>query len=335
MLLYTTSYGRAGLLGNPSDGYFGKTISLTMAEFPAQITIYESPEIHLVPNIEDNGDFDSLEQMVNEIDRFGYYGGVRLVKATCRQFFKYCQAHDIVLPKRNFTLRYKTTVPQLVGLGGSSAICTATLKALMRFYEVTEIPQPLTPTLCWRAETDLGINCGLQDRVIQMYSGLMYMDFDEDYFKQHDHGIYERLDPALLPPIYMAYDPNRAEFSGIYHHKLRVLYEGHKQDIVAAMGEFADIARQGKEAILHQNHAELERLINANFDLRCKVLNVAEENARMVMAARSAGASAKFAGSGGAIIGTYHSDEMLQQLRLKLGDIGCTVITPHVVPAES
>ncbi len=101
------------------------------------------------------------------------------------------------------------------------------------------------------------------------------------------------------------------------------------------MGEFADIARQGKEAILRQNHAELERLINANFDLRCKVLNVAEENARMVMAARSAGASAKFAGSGGAIIGTYHSDEMLQQLRLKLGDIGCTVITPHVVPAES
>ena len=74
--------------------------------------------------------------------------------------------------------------------------------------------------------------------------------------------------------------------------------------------------------------------INANFDLRCKVLNVAEENARMVMAARSAGASAKFAGSGGAIIGTYHSNEMLQQLRLKLGDIGCTVITPHVVPPE-
>lgn len=330
MLIHCTSYGRAGLLGNPSDGYHGKTISLAMADFPATVTIYESPEIHLTPNVEDNDDFDSLEAMVHEIERFGYYGGLRLVKATCRQFFKYCRINDIEIPSKNFTLRYKSTVPQLVGLGGSSAICTATLKALLKFYEIDKIPLPIAPTICWRAENDLGIRCGLQDRVIQMYNGLLYMDFNEDYFSKHDHGIYEPLSPSLLPPIYMAYDPNRAEFSGIYHQKLRVLFEEKKHDIVSAMSEFADIAQQGKEAILKKDHKKLNELINANFDLRCRVLNVAEANAHMVEVARKAGASAKFAGSGGAIIGCYESPEVFKKLQDNLKAIGCAVIAPAI-----
>lgn len=301
-----------------------------MADFPATVTIYESPEIHLTPNEADNDDFDSIERMVLEIDRFGYYGGLRLVKATCRQLFRYCKAHDIPIPERNFTLRYKSTVPQLVGLGGSSAICTATLKALLQFYEIDAIPQDMLPTLCWRAENDLGIRCGLQDRVIQIYNGLMYMNFNEPYFNTHEHGIYERLDPKLLPPIYLAYDPDRAEFSGIYHQKLRVLYEEKKHDIVTAMSEFADIARQGRDALITHNHAELKRLIDANFDLRCRVLNVAESNARMVYTARRSGASAKFAGSGGAIIGTFESPAMFNALKADLEATGCKVLVPTI-----
>ncbi|MBR0457746.1 MAG: hypothetical protein IJJ26_00780, partial [Victivallales bacterium] len=187
MITTCTSYGRCGLLGNPSDGYFGKTISLAMADFPATVTIYESPEINLLANDEDSGTFRSFDAMVQEIDHFGYYGGIRLLKATCRQFFAYCQEHDIPLPKRNFTMRYSTTVPRLVGLGGSSAICTATLKALEAFYEVSNIPIELAPTICWKAEQALGIQCGLQDRVIQIYNGLVYMNFNEEYFKKHEH----------------------------------------------------------------------------------------------------------------------------------------------------
>ena len=90
MITRVTSYGRAGLLGNPSDGYFGKTIALGLLDFPAQVTIYESPEIRIEHNREDNSEFADLDSMVREIERFGYYGGVRLVKATIRQFVKYC-----------------------------------------------------------------------------------------------------------------------------------------------------------------------------------------------------------------------------------------------------
>ena len=44
MLIKTTSFARAGLLGNPSDGYFGKTISFAFSNFSAELTMYETPE---------------------------------------------------------------------------------------------------------------------------------------------------------------------------------------------------------------------------------------------------------------------------------------------------
>ena len=34
MLIRTRSHARAGFLGNPSDGYFGKTISFAFATSP-------------------------------------------------------------------------------------------------------------------------------------------------------------------------------------------------------------------------------------------------------------------------------------------------------------
>ena len=267
--------------------------------------------------------------MVKEIERFGYYGGIRLVKATSREFFKYCQENGITMPKRNFTLRYKTTVPQLVGLGGSSAICTATIKALQEFYEI-EIPKNIAATLCWKAECDLGIKCGLQDRVIQMYNGVVYMDFNKKYFDEHRFGKYEQLDATKLPKFYLAYDPERAEFSGTYHQKLNDLYSDRKREIAAAMSEFADYARLGKEALEKGDVAELNRLINANFDLRNRVLTVSAKNERMVMTARKSGASAKFAGSGGAIIGLYEDKKMFRHLKADLEAIGCAVLSPTI-----
>ena len=46
------------------------------------------------------------------------------------------------------------------------------------------------------------------------------------------------------------------------------------------------------------------------------------------------GASAKFAGSGGAIVGTYTDDAMFARLEEALGAIGCRVIKPVIVPED-
>ena len=330
MLITKRSYARAGFLGNPSDGYFGKTVSFAFSNFAAELMMYETPELGFIPGDVDDSTFDSPDDLLKDIQLFGYYGGIRLLKAVAKLFFLYCRDRGIELDRRNFTVRYRSDIPRLVGLSGSSAICTAMLKALEEFYGV-EVPLEYAPTLCLEAERDeLGIQCGLQDRVIQMYEGVVFMDFEKELVESTGHGRYERLSLPSLPNLYIAYDPNRAEVSGKYHRKLRVLFEEKKPDILAAMGEFADIAQQGRDAMLSGRTDLLPALVNANFDLRDRIFNVAPANRAMVMTARSAGASAKFAGSGGAIVGTYTDDAQFSRLSAALATIGCQTIRPEI-----
>lgn len=328
MILQTTSFARAGLIGNPSDGYFGKTISCSFENFAATITMYETPELEILPGDVDDHVFPNLDGLVRDVHLFGYYGGLRLLKATAKVFAEHCREHGITLPARNFTVRYSSNIPRLVGLSGSSALCTAMFKALMKFYEVS-VPLELVPTLCLNAEKkELGIQCGLQDRVIQMYEGVVFMDFNRELVEGRGYGVYTPMNPSLLPNLYIAYDPNRAEVSGIYHQKLRVLFEEKKPDVLAAMNEFADLARQMYDALVDGHPEKVPGLMNANFDLRDRIFNVAEANRRMVMTARKTGASAKFAGSGGAIVGTYEDEETYRRLCTALAGIGCSVIKP-------
>ena len=328
------SFARAGFLGNPSDGYFGKTLSFTFANFGVDLRLTESARMRFVPGEVDDAMFDSPEQLVHDLRIYGYYGGIRMLKAVSKLFFEYCMEHGIDFPRKNFTAEYKINVPRLVGLSGSSAICSAMLKALMKFYGVT-IPEAYAPTLCLEAERDeLGINCGYQDRVIQMYNGLVFMDFNRSYVEEHEYGIYERLDPALLPNIYVAYDPNRAEESGKAHKKVKKLFEEKKPDVIAAMAEFADIAQKGRDVLVAGRTDELPALVNANFDLRDSIFNVSDENRRMVKVARNAGASAKFAGSGGAIVGTYGDEEQFTRLSAALREIGCKTLKPTIATTD-
>ncbi len=328
------SFARAGLLGNPSDGYFGKTLSFAFANFGVELNLSESAKMRFVPGEVDDATFESPEQLVHDIRTYGYYGGIRMLKAVAKLFFEYCMARGVPLPRRNFTAEYKINVPRLVGLSGSSAICSAMLKALMRFYGV-ELPAEYAPTLCLEAERDeLGINCGYQDRVIQMYNGLVFMDFDREHLERHGYGRYERLDASLLPNLYVAYDPNRAEESGKAHRKVKRLFEEKRPDVVSAMAEFADIAQRGRDALVAGRPEELSGLIDANFDLRDRIFDVSEENRRMVMVARSAGSSAKFAGSGGAIVGTFEDEGQFARLSAALGEIGCRALKPIVASSD-
>ena len=50
----------------------------------------------------------------------------------------------------------------------------------------------------------------------------------------------------------------------------------------------------------------------------------------MVMTARSVGASAKFAGSGGAIVGTYEDDAQYAALERALAGVGCRTLRPTI-----
>ena len=61
---------------------------------------------------------------------------------------------------------------------------------------------------------------------------------------------------------------------------------------------------------------------------------MSEFDVAMVEAARSVGASAKFAGSGGAIVGHCHDDAMCERLQQVLAPLGCQVITPTIAASD-
>lgn len=330
MILRCQAHPRAGLVGNPSDGYHGKTISFIIRNLSAEVLLWESPELEILPDTRDHSLFKGIGDLAQDVRQHGYYGGIRLLKATVKRFFDYCQKQEHPLHDRNFTLRYRSDIPSQVGLAGSSAIITACLRALMQFYRV-EIPKPVQPGLILSVETEeLGIPAGLQDRVIQVYEGVVYMDFDRAYMREHHHGRYEELDPGLLPPLYIAYRADLAEGTEVLHSDLRARFKQGEPAVLEAIQFWAGLAEQVRDCLVRRDLTPIPSLLNRNFDKRREVCQVSAGNIRMVEAARSVGASAKFTGSGGAIVGTYTDEAMYDALVQKLVPPGVRVFKPVI-----
>jgi glucuronokinase len=331
MIIESRAYARAGLLGNPSDGYFGKTISISVRNFGAHVSLYETPELRIELHEQDQNVFRSIYHLSDSVSSMGYYGGIRLLKAAIKKFCVYCEENSIKLQDKNFTIRYHSSIPRQVGLAGSSAIITATLRALMTFYNV-KIPIEIRPNIVLAAEKDeLGINAGLQDRVAQVYEGCVYMDFNETQMESSGHGIYEMIKPAFLPNLYIAYKVDLTKVSGRVLNDIRTRYEKGDTFVRDTLQQIAGLAVQGKSALIQKDIPKLHKLINTNFDLRRKIMNISESNIEMIETARLCGASAKFAGSGGSIIGIYEDDDMLNRLIIALRKIRARVIMPYVI----
>ncbi|MEW6357731.1 MAG: GHMP kinase [Planctomycetota bacterium] len=330
MIIRKHAYARAGLLGNPSDGYFGKTISLIVRNYRATVTLYESPTLVIVPSQQDHSVFGSLSELVEDVRLNGYYGGVRLIKATIKKFADYCEREGILMEPKNFTVEYESNIPRQVGLAGSSAIITATLRCLMEFYGV-DVAIPLKPNLILSVETDeLGISAGLQDRVIQVYEGVVYMDFARHILETRGHGRYEALDPKLLPPLFIAYRTDLSEESEKVHNDIRARFNKGDRKIVRAMKQFAGFAERGKACLERGDFKEVGRLMDANFDLRSSLYTISERNLDMVMRGRAVGANVKFSGSGGAVIGRYTDERMYQKLVRTYKQGGYRIFKPIV-----
>ena len=331
MIIRYHAYPRAGLIGNPSDGYFGKTIAFAFSNFHAEVILYQTPELEILPAGRDHSRFLSIRDLHNDVRRHGYYGGIRLLKATVKRFFDYCLENHIQIDDRNFTIRYSSNVPTQVGLAGSSAIITACMRSLMAFYQVN-IPKPVLANLILSVENkELGIPAGLQDRVCQVYQGLVYMDFDRDLMQRQGYGRYEELDPGLLPPLYIAYRAELAEGTEVFHNNIRARWERGDTEVVEAMKTWAGLTEQVRELLRKGEREKIGSLIDAGFDLRRSIYDISPSNILMVDTARSTGASAQFTGSGGAIVGVYRDEAMYEELVKRLAAVGVKTLKPAIV----
>lgn len=320
-------YARAGLIGNPSDGYNGKTIAVLVPNYFAEVILYEWEDLEIVPSQDDQSRFSSIQDLATNVQLHGYYGGIRLIKATIKKFLQYCQdRHE--LHDRNFSVRYESSIPRAVGMAGSSGIIVATLRALMDFYEI-EIPISVQPSLVLSVEQqELGIQGGLQDRVVQCFGEPVYMDFSKEAMHENCGlmcGQYHPIAKDKLPAMYVAFDQSAGEPTEVFHNNLRIRFEQGEKAVLTAMAKLANLTEQALQAIDCENHQELAQIIDENFDIRRSICQLPSAQVQMVEIARSVGASAKFAGSGGAVVGTYTDPEMFTRLEQELQTIGCCV----------
>ncbi|MBN1911365.1 MAG: hypothetical protein JW818_16600 [Pirellulales bacterium] len=332
-LIRRRAYARGGLIGNPSDGYFGRTLAFSIRNFFAEVTLYEWDRLEIVTGNSDQSRFGSVDELVHDVRLHGYYGGIRLIRATIKKFVEYCRTRGIPLHGRNFSVRYDSNIPRLVGLAGSSAIIVATMRCLMEFYDLT-IPHEVLPSLVLSVEAEeLGIAAGLQDRVAQVYEGLVYMDFARDKmrtFNGFSCGVYESLDPALLPPLYVAYRADVSSPTETVHNDLRARFERGEPAVLEAMQRLADLTQRARDALLAGQLNQFGPMIDENFEIRRSICRIPTAQVEMVDRARRAGATAKFSGSGGAILGTCPDEATFERLRAELEPINCRVLRPQI-----
>jgi glucuronokinase len=329
--IHTKTWARCGLMGNPSDGFHGKTIAMTIGNFWASAELWESEQLQLIPHpLYDPSSFSCLADLHFVGKREGYYGGSRLLMATCKKFQELCTNNGIALPRKNFTLKYDTNIPRQVGLSGSSAIVTSVFKALMQFYDLTSehISLERQPSFILSVESELGIQAGLQDRVVQVYEGLVYMDFDKAFMTEHGHGRYEQMPRDMFEwvaslPLFLAYESDPSD-SGKIHSTVRARWDAKEPEVLEAMGHFAELTVKAREAVEAKDQGALADLMDENFDTRRRIYGDAclgRNNLQMIEIVRGCGAAAKLPGSGGAVVGLCRSQggaDAMERVRLAL-----------------
>ena len=337
-IIRKTAQARAGLMGNPSDGFGGRALSFTFNEFSSNVVLYEWDRIEILWSQQDKGSFASVDELLEDVKLNGYYGGVRLVKGTVKRFVEYCRMKDLPLHNRTFSVRYETNVPRGVGLSGSSAIVVATLRCLMEFYTI-QIEPRVQASLARSVENDeLGIACGLQDRVAQVYGGLTAMEFGPEFMQPidgYDCGTYRHVDETLLPPLYIAWDLQAAKDSGTVHTPLRLRIQ-QEPKLLDVLREIADLVPRAIRALEAGDSADFHQCVNRNFDLRRKLYTIPDRQLAMIDAARAVGASSKSAGSGGAIVGTLPDDATWTRLQQAFSapDRQWKILRPTIAPRQ-
>ena len=157
---------------------------------------------------------------------------------------------------------------------------------------------------------------------MQAYEGLVYMDFGDGSAGPR----YEPLDPAVLPPLFVAHTASAPRSSGEVHGDLRRRFERGDPRVVEALTEVAALAEAGRGCLLDGDHDRLGELMAANVAARARMIELDPRHLRLIEIARSLGAPANYAGSGGAIVGIVPEGPRADELRDAFATAGCELV---------
>jgi len=287
MRIVATAPGRAGILGNPTDGYGGSVISCTLAE-RAKVVVEDADEMRLTVG-ELSTVLHSPRDYLLKNDRFD------VVRAVL-QFFR---ASDLKL-----AVTITTQIPVQGGLSGSTAILSSLVAAFLAM-RGREVSRHYLAEMVRIIELNyLKIHCGYQDQYMTVFGGINFMDFREKgNYRRLAEEIYATVEPLTdfvsdLP--FLLAHSGLKHVSGHVHLPVRERWLEGERQVVEGYERIAALARRGKRALIEGDWQTLADLINENHRIQDAISPSGERNNRMIEAALANGAlAAKLAGAGG------------------------------------
>ena len=281
---------RINLAGNPSDGYGGAVLSTVVPPLAARVRATVS---HSMTVTGPERSWRSVAELRRETERFGHDGGDRLVTAAVVTLDRFLPpAHR----RPPLHVEWSTTIPRSVGLGGSSAIVVATMRAALGCWGL-EVPAHELAEAALLAETEeLGIAAGLADRVAQVWGGTVLTDL---------RGPVPRISPVAVQGgarVTLVWNEAAAGPSGRYHRDLRARVDAGEPGLAASMAELAAQADAAADALAAGDRAAFADAVDASLRVRCDLGPVPAPALEPVAALRATGAAVNFAGSGGALV---------------------------------
>jgi galactokinase/mevalonate kinase-like predicted kinase len=321
-MIRSTAPGRAGIVGNPTDGYGGTVVSSSLAE-RAMVSLTAAAETRL--------DVCGQRETIRSREDLRLTGGYTdIAKAVLTMF-------EGSILDRSFHLEAATSIPMRAGLAGSTAMITAILGAVLRLLEIDLNRYQIAEATRKIEFETMGVTCGFQDQYMAAFGGLNCLDFrGKDPHAAGQEPIFAMVEPlaAHIPelPALLA-NTGVQHHSGTVHKGLRERWIEGEPAVVQGYVRIADLAREAKKALLNQDWECLGAAMNENHAIQRDLGGSGEANERLIGAALGAGAwGAKLAGAGhGGTILALHPEP--DRLAIELEEAGAVRVLP-VTPSD-
>ena len=286
---FATALPRVSLIGNPSDIYGGFGLGFPIWNWQAKVF---------------------LDPSISSAEEMPLLQAARLV---------FSQLHFI---KEEFGLRFISDIPLQAGLGGSSALVMAALRAMGKAHGLQWTWRSLADATLTVEQDHLGIIAGPMDRWIQAQEEFLWMDFSGNKT--------EVLPINTLPSLRVLISSKPGRPSGSVHAPIMERWSRGDPQIKRVMDAYRPLVEQGRVALLARDISTLAECMDRNFELRASLFSIHEEDQAMINLCRRHGSAAKLCGSGGAVLALMKCKEEWSALEVEAKGAGITVVEPQL-----
>lgn len=298
-VIRVTAPGRAGIIGNPTDGYGGTVISSAISQ---------RAWCEIRPACSWTLDVEGIYQEIHSEEDLSFRNdNADMARAVLRRFW----------PVPPAALSAGTQIPIRAGLAGSTAILTVILKAVLEYTGRTAVSSEVAE-LARSTEFDiLNITCGFQDHYMIAFGGVNYMDFRGKEPGAPQPHPWATIEPISIDGCSLILGHTGIQrVSGSVHKGLRERWIEGDRAVVDGYLRISTLAREGKKAIFQRNWPLLGKLMNENHAIQRDLGGSGDANERLIKAALDGGAlGAKLAGAGagGTIISLCEDPERVME----------------------